>query len=252
MATAIITGASSGIGRGVAKLFAAAGYKLVLCGRNEQELQATVRLCNSSRPDSDRIATCIGDIAAADACQRIVDEAIGKFKRIDVLVNNAGMLLPGSPPDGLKIEDLKTMMNVNLLSGVELSIKCFRHLMATKGCIVNVSSICGIKPLPNWAFYSMTKAAMDMFTKMMALEMAPHGVRVNSVNPGIIPTQVHSRRLDVSKEEIDEYYKTCVSQIPMGKVGTVENIAEMVLFLASDKASYITGQTHIVDGGLTL
>uniref|UniRef100_A0A5S6QSW6 Uncharacterized protein n=1 Tax=Trichuris muris TaxID=70415 RepID=A0A5S6QSW6_TRIMR len=241
MATAIITGASSGIGRGIARVFASAGYKLVLCGRNEMELQETIRQCNFAEPKDNCVGTFVGDIAAKDACQRIADTAVTKFKRIDVLVNNAGMLIPGSPPDGLKIEDLKTMLHVNLLSAVDLSLKCLRHLMTTSGCIVNVSSICGIKPLHDWMFYSLTKAAMDMFTKMMALEMAPHGVRVNSINPGIIPTQVHSRRSDVSNDDIDKYYKTCVSQIPMGKVGTVDDIAQMVLFLSSEKAAYITG-----------
>uniref|UniRef100_A0A5S6QH79 Uncharacterized protein n=1 Tax=Trichuris muris TaxID=70415 RepID=A0A5S6QH79_TRIMR len=249
---AIVTGASSGIGRGIAKAFATAGYNLVLCGRNADELNATVELCLSETSEKNQAVPFVGDLTVPGSCQRVVDEAISKFNRIDVLVNNAGMLIPGSALSDLKIEDLNTLMKTNVNSAVELSLCALNHILKTKGCLVNVSSICGVRPMPNRVFYGMSKAAMDMFTKTMALDLAPHGVRVNSVNPGLIPTQIHARTGDPTIANVTQYYEACVPKIPAMRLGTIEEVAETVLFLASDKAAYITGQLLGIDGGLSL
>ncbi|CDW58594.1 adh short and adh short C2 domain containing prot ein [Trichuris trichiura] len=294
--TVLIVGASSGIGRGISKAFSSAGYDLLVCGRNVDALEETVNLCLSEAKENAKVVPIVGDLTVAGTCQRVIDEAVSKFDRIDVVVNNAGMLIPGSALSDLKVEDFNTLMKNNVQSAVELSLCALKHLLKTKGCVVNVSSICGRRPMPNRVFYSMSKAAMDMFTKTMALDLAPHGVRVNSVNPGLIPTQIHIRTGDPTMANVEEvlpglfslYLKPasifyCQStklsfkqkckvlsshvnkayvfeyaafmatpKIPAVRLGTIEEVAESVLFLASDKASYITGQLLGVDGGLSL
>ncbi|KHJ49272.1 oxidoreductase, short chain dehydrogenase/reductase family protein [Trichuris suis] len=319
--TISIPGASSGIGRGIAKAFSSAGYNLIICGRNAEALNETVDLCLSEAKEKGEVIPFVGDLTVTGTCQRVIDEAVSKFSRIDVVifcnssdplgvcsiereqrlsvpldchsfrslrqnskgtfaseaerrtgrtvsyeyvicvlgpkllpsqVNNAGMLIPGSALSDLKVEDFNTLMKNNVQSAVDLSLCALSHLLKTKGCVVNISSICGRRPMPNRVFYSMSKAAMDMFTKAMALDLAPHGVRFNSVNPGLIPTQIHVRTGDPTMANVTQYYEDCRPKIPAMRLGTIEEVADSVLFLASDKASYITGQLLGIDGGLSL
>jgi NAD(P)-dependent dehydrogenase (short-subunit alcohol dehydrogenase family) len=186
---AIITGASSGIGRSSAILFASLGAKLVLVGRDETALNETTSQCTTDTTD---IHNIIGDLSEPEVCTRVVTECIQKFGKLDILVNSAGILIPGSI-EVMNMADYDTTMNINVKSVINLTQACLPHLIAQKGNIVNVSSVTGTRSFPGVLSYCMSKAALDQFTKCVALELANKGVRVNSVNPGVIVTNLHKR-----------------------------------------------------------
>jgi len=164
-----------------------------------------------------------------------------------VLVNNAGVLIR-SDFVNVTMEEVDLSMQVNLKSAVKLSQACLPHLQAGQGSIVNVSSIAGLRAYPGALAYKMSKAAMDQMTRCVALEVAPSGVRVNSVNPGVILTDIFTNS-GMTEEETKAYLETSKQLHPLGRPGTVMEVAKAIAFLASEDASFITGQTLAVDGG---
>ncbi|KAK6194447.1 hypothetical protein SNE40_000080 [Patella caerulea] len=248
----IITGASAGIGRGTAIYFSKLGCKLSLTGQNKAKLDETVSLCTEAGLSSDNILTTIGDLRQETTRKSVIDSTIAKFSRLDVLINNAGTLytsLTLSTPE----ENYDDVMDVNMKAPFLLTQLAAPHLIQSKGCIVNVSSICGSKVMPEIGVYCMSKAALDMFTQCVALELAPKGVRVNAVNPGTVVSDIHRRPNTNSKYSNDEDYQKFLVQQggrhPLGRVGQPEDVAKTIAYLASDQASYITGQLLYVDGG---
>lgn len=177
---AIITGASSGIGKATAEYFAEKGYNLSLNGRNEKALEATVKNCMTKGLSKDSILTTTGDLTDEKVVNSLVERTMEKFGRTDSLINAAGILINGKVMD-CSMQDYDYLMNVNLRSIVQLTRKVVPYLIKTKGSIVNVSSINGPCPFSGVAFYCVSKAGLDQFTKCLALELGPEGVRVNSV-----------------------------------------------------------------------
>ncbi|XP_046567450.1 3-oxoacyl-[acyl-carrier-protein] reductase FabG-like isoform X2 [Haliotis rubra] len=247
----LITGASAGIGEGTALHFAKHGAKLSLTGRDKTRLEDVAKRCSECGIPADDILTLSGDLTDEAFRKATIEKTVAKFARLDVLVNNAGMLYPGPSMtmDGSKYDQ---MMDLNMRVPFQLSQLAVPHLEKTQGNIVNVSSICGAKSMPEIGIYCVSKAALDMFTQCLALELAPKKVRVNSVNPGTVVSMIHRREGTSFHDKDDEYAKFLEQQAgrhPLGRVGQPQDVAESIAYLASDAASFVTGQLIFIDGG---
>ena len=239
---AVVTGASRGIGRAIAEAFAREGAAVVICGRKQETLdQVAAEIGGAIHP----VACHVG---RADQIQRLVETTTAKFGRIDILVNNAGTNIAQEPVLDIDESKFDKMIEINLKSHFRL-IQAIAPGMCERGwgSIVNIASISGIRPQYHGMLYSMTKAALIMMTQSYALELGPRGVRVNAIAPGMIQTV------------LSEYYwkdetkrKGILEDQPVKHLGQPDEIAEMAVLLASDRGSYITGQTMIVDGGRLL
>lgn len=238
----IITGASSGIGAGAAEHLSKLGAKLVLTGRNEENLRKTMEKCKGE------VLPIVADMNVEADRYKIIVETIKKFKQIDVLVNNAGVGVRGDILTAT-LEQFDTIMNTNVRSVFHLTQLAAPHLIASKGNIVNISSVVGLRSFPGILAYSISKAAVDQLTKCVALELAPKGVRVNSVNPAVIITEFQ-KRMGIGEAAYQEFLESAQKAHALGRVGTVEETSHAIAFLASNEASsFITGTTLAVDGG---
>ena len=244
----LITGASSGIGAATAVLFARLGAKLAISGRNEANLQRTRDECASVGPAGvEQPLLIIADMCSEEDVARMIDTTIKKFGRLDVLVNSAGVIEFGSI-ETTSLEQYDRVMNVTVRSAYQITMLCVPHLIATSGNIVNVSSVTGTRSFPGVLAYCMAKAAVDQMTSCTALELASKGVRVNSVNPGVVVTEVHKRG-GLSDDAYAKFLEHSKSTHPLGRVGDVDEVAQAIAFLASSNASFITGEHLHVDGG---
>jgi len=244
----IITGASSGIGAATAVLFARLGTNLVLSARNEANLQRTRDECVRVGPaEAEQPLLVIADMCSEADVARLVDTTIQKFGRLDILVNCAGIVEFGTI-ETTSLEQYDRMMNVTVRSAYQLTMLSVPHLIATRGNIVNVSSVTGTRSFPGVLAYCMAKAAVDQMTSCTALELASKGVRVNSVNPGVIITDLHKRG-GLSDDAYAKFLEHSKTTHPLGRVGNTEEVAQAVAFLASSNASFITGEHLHVDGG---
>lgn len=235
----IITGASSGIGRATAHLFAKKGSKVIAVGRNEKELNAL--------RDEVEIKVQLADVREVTQVEKLVTDTAEAFGKIDVLVNAAGIIMNGSIAD-TNLDDWDKMMNVNLRAVFFMMQKCVPHLEKTKGNIVNVSSVAGTRAFPNVLAYCVSKAGIDQLTKCAALELAPKNIRVNAVNPGVVVSNLHKRG-GMEDEKYAEFLENSKKTHPIGRVGEASEIAELIYYLASKKAAWITGATYAIDGG---
>jgi NAD(P)-dependent dehydrogenase (short-subunit alcohol dehydrogenase family) len=240
----IITGASSGIGRAAAQLFAENGSKVIAVGRNNKELNA---LRDEVQQKDGFLKVQLADIRETTQAERVVNDTVETFGAIDVLVNAAGIILNGSIED-TTLDDWDKMMNINLRAVFQIMQKCVPHLEKSKGNIVNVSSVAGTRSFPNVLAYCVSKAAVDQLTRCTALELAPKGVRVNAVNPGVVMTNLHKRG-GMDDDSYHTFLKNSKKTHPLGRVGDPREIAELIYYLASEKASWITGATYEIDGG---
>ncbi len=240
----IITGASSGIGRAAARLFAENGASVIALGRNETELKA---LRDETQLTNGKLKIQLADVLDATQMENVVNETIEDFGQIDVLVNAAGIILNGSI-ENTTVDDWDKMMNVNLRAVFCLMQKCVPYLEKTKGNIVNVSSVAGTRAFSNLLAYCVSKAATDQLTRCSALDLAPKGVRVNAVNPGVVVTSLHKRG-GMAEENYQNFLEHSKTTHPIGRVGEPLEIAELIYYLASEKASWITGATYAIDGG---
>lgn len=240
----IVTGASSGIGRATALLFAKNGAQVIGIGRNEKEL-ATLRGEVNGVEGSIKIQ--LADIRETSQVERLVNEIVHNFNQVDVLINAAGIIANGSI-ENTTLDDWDKMMNINLRSIFYFMQKCIPHLEKTKGNIVNVSSITGLRAFPNVLSYCVSKAGVDQLTRCAALELADKGIRVNAVNPGVTETKLH-KRAGMNEEDYAKFLEHSETTHPIGRVGQPEEIAELIYYLASEKAAWITGATYEIDGG---
>ncbi len=238
---AIVTGASSGIGRATAKIFADNGFTVVAVGRNEKELEAV------ASDAGERIKVQLADVTELTQLDRVVNETADALGRIDCLVNAAGIIMNGTI-ETTALDDWDKMLNINLRSVFALSQKCVPHLAATKGNIVNVSSVTGTRAFPGVLAYCVSKAGIDQLTRCSALELAPKGIRVNAVNPGVVVTNIHKRG-GMDEEAYEAFLQNSQNTHPIGRPGTAEEVGELIHYLASDKAGWITGATYAIDGG---
>lgn len=243
----IVTGASSGIGRAAAALFAKKGSTVIAVGRNEKELSA---LSHSVGAKKGVIKAHLADMAEMSQLDRIVTETIHNYGQIDVLVNSAGIIKNGTI-ENTTLDDWDKMMHINLRSVFALTQKALPYLIETKGNIVNVSSVAGTRSFPNVLSYCVSKAGIDQFTRCTALELAPKGVRVNAVNPGVVVTNLH-KRSGMEDAAYSAFLEHSKETHPIGRVGNPQEVAELIYYLASDKAAWITGATYEIDGGRAL
>lgn len=241
---AVVTGASSGIGRAVSLLFARNGANVVAVGRKQSELSS---LRDEARQADGSIKTHLADLTLTSHVDRLTSEVAEQYGKIDVLVNSAGIIKNGSIED-TSLGDWDKIMNINLRSMFYLMQKSVPLLVQSKGSIVNVSSVTGTRAFPNVLAYCVSKAATDQLTRCAALELAPKGVRVNAVNPGVVATNLHKRG-GMSEQNYETFIANAKNTHPLGRPGTPEEIAELIMYLASEKASWITGATYEIDGG---
>jgi len=243
--SALVTGGGGGLGRAIALAFAAEGMEVMISGRRREPLEETA----ATAPEG-RIKWLVADVTDEEDRRRLVGEAIMAHGGIDVLVNNAGILESGDI-SATSLEDWDRTMDVNLRSVFALTRHALGSLVERRGCIVNVSSVAGLRPYPGVLSYCVSKAAVDQLTRCLALELAPKKVRVNAVNPGVVVTNLH-RAGGMTEEQYAAFLDRSVTTHPMGRAGRPEEVASLVVFLASDKAGWITGGTFSIDGGRAL
>ena len=241
---ALVTGATSGIGRATALRFAAEGARVALVGRDAKTLGA---VAEEIRAGGGGAVEVKADVTVEAHARRAVETAAEALGGLDVLVNAAGIIANGTV-ETTQLSDWDAMMNVNLRSVFHLMQLAVPHLERRPGNVVNVSSVTGLRAFPGVLAYCVSKAGVDQLTRCAALELAPKGVRVNAVNPGVVVTQVH-RRGGMSEERYSDFLEHSKTTHPLGRVGAAEEVAELILFLASDRASWITGATYSIDGG---
>ena len=239
---AIITGASQGIGKGMAETFSKAGAHVACVSRNKDNLKSVAdSLIENGGAAS--FYTC--DVSSLDAFQNTIKEIVENHGSVDILVNNAGVC-----KDKLIMrmseDDWNKVININL-NGAFNGIKAVSQIMIKQraGRIINISSIVGLIGNPGQANYAASKAGLIGLSKSAAKELAPRGITVNSIAPGYIATDMTNQITDQAKENL-------ITKIPLGRIGSPSDIAASALFLASDEARYITGQTLTVDGGMVM
>ena len=250
---ALVTGASSGIGRAVAIRFAQEGAAVAInYGRSRDAAMETLDAVRRASPEGTgthaehRIVEA--DVADEPAVLAMIDEVVSQFGRLDILVNNAGIQLEAAS-ELHSIADVRRVLDVNLVGAVICSQAAIRHFLSRPGggVIVNCSSVHEVIPKPAFIGYSISKGGLANMTRTLALEYADRGIRVNAVGPGAIVTPINKAWIDDPQSR-----KAVEAHIPMGRAGSPEEIAAVFAFLASDEASYVTGQTIFACGGLTL
>lgn len=243
----LVTGATSGIGRATALRFAQAGARVAIVGRNLAALQEVTEAITTSGGE---VFAGYADLAVAGEAERVVDATAERFGGLDVLVNAAGIIKSGSI-ETTSLADWDRMMNINVRSVFQQMNLAVPFLAKTRGNIVNLSSVAGLRSFPGVLAYCVSKAAIDQLTRCAALELAPKGIRVNAVNPGVVVTEIH-RRGGMSEDDYAAFLEHSKTTHPLGRVGNANEIAELILFLASDRAGWITGATYSIDGGRAL
>jgi len=224
--------------------FAQAGAKVVCVGRKEDALKEVEQMIRETASEA---LTIRADLSREDEADRAVQHAVGVFGGIDVLVNAAGHISSGTI-ENTSLSAWDDMMNVNVRASFVLMQKALPSLIERRGNIVNISSVTGLRAFPGVLAYCVSKAALDQLTRCASLELAAKGVRVNAVNPGVVVTQIHKRG-GMGEEAYAAFLEHSKTTHPLGRTGRPEEIASLVLFLASDDASWITGATYSIDGG---
>ena len=242
---ALITGGSLGLGKATALLFAKEGANVVITGRTEKTLQETVAEAKEQGLDIDYL---VSDVSKEDDCKKAVDYTVDKYGKVDILFNNAGILPLGNTHE-TATQEWDKVFDINVKGTFLMSKYSIPHMLENKyGCIVNNSSILGLKAVPGVAAYNATKGAVTQLTRSMALEYAQEGIRVNAICPGTIETPMVDGLLDgmPERDAAEELFK---SFHPMGRFGKPDEIAHSVLFLCDDNVGFMTGTMLSVDGG---
>jgi len=242
--TLLITGATSGIGKATALRFARAGASVAAVGRDEAAL---IRLKKELDSSSGQFLGIRADLSLEKEAEMVVSKTAEHFEGIDVLVNAAGHISSGTI-ENTSLEAWDAMLQINLRAPFILMQKALPAIIARRGNIVNVSSVTGLRAFPGVLAYCVSKAGLDQLTRCAGLELAGRGVRVNAVNPGVVVTEIHKRG-GMTEEQYDAFLEHSKTTHPLGRVGQAAEIAELIFFLASDRASWITGATYSIDGG---
>ena len=239
---AIVTGASRGIGRAIAEIFSREGARVVICGRKQETLDKVAREIGSN------VKAVACHVGRADQIENMIAVTAEEFGPVDILVNNAATNISFGPCLEIDEAQFDKMIDINLKSAFRL-VKAIAPGMCARGSgsIINIASIAGIRPQRHSLLYSMTKAALIMMTQSYALELGPKGVRVNAIAPGLIQTALseHYWKGEAQRDAV-------LAKQPIQRLGQPSDVAQLALLLASEKGSYITGQTLVVDGGFLL
>jgi glucose 1-dehydrogenase len=244
---ALVTGASTGIGESIAIRFAREGANVAINYRGNAA-EADETLSESQKAGKGKHIVVQADVAKEDQVQTMFQAVLKEFGRIDIVVNNAGIQKPADSHE-IDISDFDRVLGVNLRGAFLCAREGIRHFLSREGggVILNNSSVHEIIPKPKYLPYSVSKGGMENLTKTLALEYAGRGIRVNAVGPGAVVTPINRAWIDDPKARA-----VVESHIPMGRAADADEIAAVFAFLASDEASYITGQTIFACGGLTL
>jgi len=253
--TALITGASKGIGYGIAESLASEGADIVICARHEDELEEAA---NNLRRHGSRVLAIPADLIESQDIQKLVDAATDAFEQIDILVNNAGTIGEYGTFADTPMEEWRAVFELNLFAVVELTQKII-PLMQKQGWgrVINVSSENGTQPYPDMIHYSASKGALDNFTKALSKQYANDGILINTISPAFIETplvegmiQQMAEEQGVSKEQvIESFLEENRPHIELKRPGTIDEVGAVAAFLASEKASYINGSNYRIDGG---
>ena len=249
--TALITGASRGIGRGIALKFAQEGADLFLCATNMEKLKETRELASAS---DRKIELYTVDISERDAVEAMVRKAIDIFGQIDILVNNAGIYKASRFVD-YSYEDFDRIMKVNLYGPFNVTQFVLRHMLERKkGKVVNIASTAGKWASMNQSAYNISKHGIVAMTRCTGLEMAQHGITVNAICPGLVKTDLeaafgegHAEIMGISPKEVLDWV---TSRVPMGRWLSTEEVAHLATYLASSESDGMTGQSLLLDGGM--
>jgi NAD(P)-dependent dehydrogenase (short-subunit alcohol dehydrogenase family) len=239
---ALISGGGTGIGRGLALALAAEGYRVAVAGRRIGPLQEVSDACGA------RPYTC--DVGVETEVDLLLSSVIADFDRLDVVVNCAGIGRPDLV-ENLAIDDIDAVLRTNLIGTILVCRRSIEPLRQTRGCIVNVSSLLAQLPQPTISVYAATKGAMDAFSRVLALELAQDGIRVNVVSPAVVRSDFMVAS-GMDPDAYDSYLEARVADYPLGRIGEPEDVAAVVSFLASPAAQWLTGLTIPVDGGRLL
>jgi NAD(P)-dependent dehydrogenase (short-subunit alcohol dehydrogenase family) len=240
-----VTGASKGIGESIARFLADAGAKVVISSRKQADLDILAEEMCQAGADVTAIAAHVGD---SEQLKNLVEQTIAAYGGVDILVNNAAANPHYGPTLEFPESAFEKIMQINVKSPMELT-KLVQPSMKARGggSIINISSIAGLTPDPGLGMYSITKAALNMLTKVFAKELGQDGIRVNAICPGLIKTKF-SQALWEDKKNLDRFTK----RLPIARMGTVEEIAGLALFLSSPASGYCTGGIYTADGGTTI
>lgn len=237
---AVVTGASSGIGRAIAEALAEAGANLVLVGRNRERLAGTVAAVAARGAE---VAVVEAELTDTDAPQQIVEAAVKRCGGVNILVNCAGIFEP-MPFETQPLDSFDRQMATNVRAPFALTQAALPYLKPA-GAVVNISSIAGYKGFPQSAAYCASKGAVELMTRALAAELGPMGVRVNCIAPGNIRTPMNQGQFEASRE----YEKSLEDRTPLGRIGETEDIAAAVVYLCSPAAKFVSGASWLVDGG---
>jgi NAD(P)-dependent dehydrogenase (short-subunit alcohol dehydrogenase family) len=241
---AIVTGASSGIGRATAMKFAAAGMKTALVARRADEL---AELEGTIRKQGGQAKGIAADVTRTGDVDRVVSETAAAFGGIDVVVNAAGIIANGTI-ENTTVDAWDYMFSVNARAPFYLMQRAMPYLIERQGNVVNVSSVTGVRAFPGVLAYCSSKAALDQMTHCVALEVASKGVRVNAINPGVTITMLH-RSGGMDDAAYAAFLEKSKATHPLGRLGTADEVADLIYFLASPQAGWITGVSYSIDGG---
>jgi NAD(P)-dependent dehydrogenase (short-subunit alcohol dehydrogenase family) len=248
----IITGGSRGIGNGCAQEFVQAGAKVVICCNDEEEGRAAAAALQAlAQGQATAEASFIHcDVRKTEHIRSLIEATVARYGRIDCLVNNAGWHPPHKPIDDFSIEEFRDLINLNLISVFTTCKFALPYLRQTRGNIINMSSLVGIIGQQHAATYVATKGAVTAFTKALAIDEAPFGVRVNSVSPGNILTPLWQEAIDAAPDP-QQYLADGEAAQLVGRMGRIEEVGRLCLFIAAE-ATFTTGVDHIISGGAEL
>lgn len=249
--TAIITGGGTGIGKASAILFAKEGANVVICGRRKQKLKevenAVTKELGLKTKDPKRILSVSCDVSKQDDVNKLINKSIKQFKKIDILLNNAGVFGVPSVVHKHTLLDWEKVINTNLKGMFLLAKKVIPGMISEGGgSIINVASVLGMVAIPEASAYNASKGGVIMFTRSIAVEYGRHNIRANSICPGVVKTPMTQGLLADKKTS-----EALLNLYPMGRFGKPEDIAYGCLYFASDESSWVTGTTLTIDGGYT-